>query len=44
MHAGEGGTFAGFDLKELGLGAALITGALGTAYHLSRRRTDEDDA
>ncbi|MFC5212557.1 hypothetical protein [Streptomyces coerulescens] len=44
VRAGEGGTFAGLDLKEIGLGAALITAALGTAYHLSRRRTDEDDA
>ncbi|MFC8241709.1 hypothetical protein [Streptomyces chartreusis] len=42
VRAGEGGTFAGLDLKEIGLGAALITAALGTAYHLSRRRTDED--
>ncbi|MER5936643.1 hypothetical protein ABT121_04900 [Streptomyces sp. NPDC001928] len=43
-HAGEGGTFAGLDLKEIGLGAALITAALGTAYHLSRRGADEDGA
>jgi hypothetical protein len=42
VHAGEGGTLAGFDLKEIGLGAALIAGALGTAYHFARRRTDED--
>ncbi|MFC9502991.1 hypothetical protein [Streptomyces sp. NPDC057002] len=41
-HAGEGGTLAGFDLKEIGLGAALIAGALGTTYHLARRRTDEE--
>ncbi|WCH97018.1 hypothetical protein POD33_34755 [Streptomyces moderatus] len=41
VRAGEGGTLAGLDLKEIGLGAALITAALGTAYHLSRRRTDE---
>jgi hypothetical protein len=44
VHAGEGGTLAGFDLKELGLGAALVAGSLGTAYHLTRRRTDEDGA
>lgn len=43
VHAGEGGTLAGLNLKELGLGAALVTGALGTAYHLSRRRTGEED-
>ncbi|MFF7546374.1 hypothetical protein ACFZCU_22495 [Streptomyces canus] len=45
VHAGEGGTsIAGFDLKELGTGAALITGSIGAAYYFSRRRTDEDDA
>ncbi|MEU6547212.1 hypothetical protein [Streptomyces sp. NPDC046859] len=44
VKAGAGGTPAGFDLKEIGLGAALVTGAIGTAYHLSRRRTDESDA
>ncbi|CAL9284584.1 hypothetical protein ABZ568_11405 [Streptomyces olindensis] len=42
VHAGEGGTFAGLDLKEIGLGAALIAGSLGAAYHFSRRRPDED--
>ncbi|MDQ1050345.1 hypothetical protein [Streptomyces sp. V4I2] len=44
VHAGEGGSFAGFDLKEIGLGAALIAGSVGAAYHFSRRRTDEDGA
>lgn len=34
----------GFDLKEIGLGAALILGSVGTAYHLSRRRGGEDGA
>ncbi|MEU7719039.1 hypothetical protein [Streptomyces tibetensis] len=42
VRAGEGGTLAGFDLKEIGLGAALIAGSLGVAYHFSRRRTDGD--
>ncbi|WP_327720932.1 hypothetical protein OG381_40470 [Streptomyces sp. NBC_00490] len=42
VHAGEGGTIAGFDLKEIGLGAALIAGSVGAAYHFSRRRTGED--
>ncbi|MEV0170449.1 hypothetical protein AB0I00_04885 [Streptomyces sp. NPDC050803] len=42
VHAGEGGSSAGFDLKEIGLGAALIAGSVGAAYHLSRRRTGED--
>ncbi|WP_155054269.1 hypothetical protein [Streptomyces blattellae] len=44
VHAGEGGSFGGFDLKEIGLGLALITGSIGAAYHFSRRRTDEDGA
>ncbi len=44
VHAGEGGSIAGFDLKELGLGAALIAGAMGAAYHFSRRRSTEDGA
>lgn len=44
VHAGEGGTVAGFDLKEIGLGAALIAGSVGAAYHFSRRRTGEDGA
>ena len=38
VRAGEGGTLAGFNLKEIGLGAALVVGSIGTAYHLSRRR------
>ncbi|WP_405650399.1 hypothetical protein [Streptomyces sp. NBC_00019] len=44
VHAGEGGTVAGFDLKEIGLGAALIVGSVGAAYYFSRRRTGEDGA
>lgn len=44
VHAGEGGTIGGFDLKELGLGAALITGSLAAAYHFSRRRSGENGA
>jgi hypothetical protein len=42
VHAGGGGSFAGFDLEEIGLGAALIAGSVGAAYHFSRRRTGED--
>ncbi|MFH0172733.1 hypothetical protein ACIA6D_01750 [Streptomyces cacaoi] len=42
VHAGEGGTVAGFDLEEIGLGAALIVGSVGTAYYFSRRRAAED--
>jgi hypothetical protein len=44
VHAGEGGTVGGFDLKEIGLGAALIAGSIGAAFHFSRRRTGEDGA
>ncbi|MFJ5259922.1 hypothetical protein ACIQAC_05535 [Streptomyces sp. NPDC088387] len=42
VHAGEGGTLAGFDIKEIGLGLALITASVGAAYHFSRRRPEED--
>ncbi|MFI1356081.1 hypothetical protein ACH4TV_21275 [Streptomyces sp. NPDC020898] len=44
VHAGEGGSVAGFDLKEIGLGAALIAGSMAVAYHFSRRRTGDDNA
>lgn len=40
-HAGGGGTLAGFDLQEIGLGAALVAGSLGVAWHWSRRRTED---
>ncbi|AIS01788.1 hypothetical protein [Streptomyces glaucescens] len=43
-HAGEGGTAAGFDLRETGLGVLLVTGSVGAAYLLSRRRTGDDGA
>ncbi|MFJ1968018.1 hypothetical protein ACIO93_05055 [Streptomyces sp. NPDC087903] len=42
VHAGEGGSIAGFDLKEIGLGLALIAGSVTAAYRLSRRRAGED--
>ncbi|MGW0954324.1 hypothetical protein [Streptomyces sp. NPDC002545] len=42
VRAGVGGTVAGFDLKQIGLGTALIGGSVGTAYRLSRRRTGEE--
>ncbi|GAA2299947.1 hypothetical protein OKJ48_20655 [Streptomyces kunmingensis] len=41
VDAGVGGSIGGFDLHEIGLGAALITGAVGTAYYFSRRRTGD---
>ncbi|SEP65903.1 hypothetical protein SAMN04487983_1001217 [Streptomyces sp. yr375] len=42
VHAGEGGSVAGFDLKEIGAGAALIAGSVGAAYYFARRRAGED--
>ncbi|MFG2282519.1 hypothetical protein ACGFNQ_28045 [Streptomyces asoensis] len=42
VHAGAGGTSDGFDAKEIGLGAALVAGSVGTAYVISRRRARED--
>ncbi|GAA2572047.1 MULTISPECIES: hypothetical protein [Streptomyces] len=44
VHAGEGGSIAGFDVKQIGLGLALVVGSVGAAYHLSRRRSGEDGA
>lgn len=42
VRAGEGGTIAGFDLKEIGMGTALVAGSVGAAFYLSRRRTGEE--
>ncbi|WP_406432726.1 hypothetical protein OHB00_08080 [Streptomyces sp. NBC_00631] len=44
VQAGEGGSLGGFDLQEIGLGAALVVGSVGTAYRRSRRHAGEDDA
>ncbi|MET7733102.1 hypothetical protein ABZT02_17285 [Streptomyces sp. NPDC005402] len=44
VHAGAGGSIAGFDAKELGMGALLIAGSIGAAYHFSRRRSGDDGA
>ena len=44
VHAGEGGSAGGFDLREIGLGAALIAGSIGAAYRLTRRGGGEEDA
>lgn len=44
VHAGEGGSFGGLDLREIGLGTALILGSVGAAYHFSRRRGGEEGA
>ncbi|MET8575753.1 hypothetical protein [Streptomyces sp. NPDC005012] len=43
-HAGDGGTVAGFDLGDLGLGALLVTGALGAAHRLTRPAASADKA
>ncbi|MEU6733398.1 hypothetical protein ABZ929_09345 [Streptomyces physcomitrii] len=40
VDAGFGGTIGGLDLGELGFGALLVVGTLGTAYHFTRRRAD----
>ena len=39
VRAGEGGSAAGFDAKEIGFGAALVAGSAAAAYRLLRRRT-----
>ncbi|MFJ9038925.1 hypothetical protein ACIRF8_20310 [Streptomyces sp. NPDC102406] len=44
VEAGVGGSSGGLDLREIGLGAALITGALGAAYYFARRRSGHGDA
>ncbi|MFC7885865.1 hypothetical protein ACFUVV_28890 [Streptomyces sp. NPDC057376] len=44
VHAGEGGSVAGFDVTEIGLGALLVAGSVGAAWHLSRRRSGEGAA
>ncbi|MFJ5642650.1 hypothetical protein [Streptomyces sp. NPDC093223] len=44
VRAGAGGSVAGFDLKEIGLGALLVTASVGTAYRIARRRAGEDGA
>ncbi|CAL9350662.1 hypothetical protein SUDANB6_00460 [Streptomyces sp. enrichment culture] len=44
VHAGEGGSLDGFDPQGIGLGAALVVGSIGAAYHFSRRRGGEGGA
>ncbi|MFE3166990.1 hypothetical protein [Streptomyces sp. NPDC059224] len=41
VRAGAGGSVDGFDLQEIGLGAALVMGSVGTAYRIARRRAGE---
>ncbi|MDQ0790710.1 hypothetical protein QFZ63_001264 [Streptomyces sp. B3I7] len=38
VRAGIGGSIGGFDLKEIGLGTALVTGSVGVAWYRARRR------
>ncbi|MFF0221316.1 hypothetical protein [Streptomyces sp. NPDC004629] len=42
VQAGDGGSIAGFDLGEIGLGTVLTAGAVGTAWRLAHRRTGDD--
>ncbi|MET7686829.1 hypothetical protein ABZT06_02340 [Streptomyces sp. NPDC005483] len=44
VHAGAGGSIAGFDAETLGMGALLIVGSIGAAYYFSRRRAGDDGA
>ncbi|WP_405877858.1 hypothetical protein OG762_04025 [Streptomyces sp. NBC_01136] len=41
VRAGVGGSVGGFDLREIGLGAALTGGCVGTAWYMARRRADD---
>ncbi|MFE1288899.1 hypothetical protein [Streptomyces sp. NPDC058751] len=43
VRAGVGGSAGGFDLKQIGLGTALIAGSVGAAWYMSRRRTSSDE-
>ncbi|MEU4165477.1 hypothetical protein AB0F46_01145 [Streptomyces sp. NPDC026665] len=43
VRAGVGGSAGGFDIKQIGMGAALIAGSVGAAWYLSRRRTSSDE-
>lgn len=44
VRAGVGGSVGGFDVKEIGLGAALVGGSVGVAWYMSRRRGASDDS
>ncbi|MFF3984480.1 hypothetical protein ACFY0B_07680 [Streptomyces sp. NPDC001797] len=43
VRAGEGGSVGGFDLGEIGFGAALVAVSVGTAYRRSRRHAGEEE-
>ncbi|MEW2167362.1 hypothetical protein AB0912_30830 [Streptomyces sp. NPDC007084] len=44
VRAGVGGSVGGFDLKEIGMGTALIAGSVGAAWYMTRRRAASDDS
>ncbi|MET9256156.1 hypothetical protein [Streptomyces sp. NPDC003717] len=44
VHAGEGGSVAGLDAKELGLGGVLVAASIAAAHHFSRRRSGDEGA
>ncbi|MFC7259434.1 hypothetical protein [Streptomyces lutosisoli] len=44
VRAGVGGSVGGFDVQEIGLGAALVGGSVGVAWYMSRRRGASDDS
>jgi hypothetical protein len=41
VKAGAGGSLGDFDTAQMALGAALIAGSVGTAFHMARRRSGE---
>jgi hypothetical protein len=43
VRAGEGGSVGGFDLGEIGFGAALVAASVGTAYRRSRSHAGEEE-
>lgn len=42
VQAGDGGSIAGFDLGQIGLGTALTAGAVAAAWRLAHRRTGDE--
>ncbi|MER6220649.1 hypothetical protein ACWCYL_20165 [Streptomyces sp. 900105755] len=43
VQAGEGGSVGGFDLGEIGFGAALVALSVGTAYRRSRGNAGDEE-
>ncbi|GGN58057.1 lipoprotein [Streptomyces albiflavescens] len=44
VRAGVGGSVGGLDFEEIGLGTVLITGSVGGAWYMWRRRAAADDS